>query len=82
MNAKHTDSIIIGAGLSGIGAACHLPRKIQTKPMLFLKPEQHLEIPGVCFNIQESVPIRVCTLLAIPLKHGRIKSRSLTGLLF
>ena len=35
MNKKHTDSIIIGAGLSGIGAACHLPRKIQTKPLLF-----------------------------------------------
>ncbi len=27
MNAKHTDSIIIGAGLSAMVAACHLSRK-------------------------------------------------------
>jgi hypothetical protein len=33
MNTNHID-IIIGAGLSGIGAACHLSRKIR-KPMLF-----------------------------------------------
>lgn len=35
MNKKHTDSIIIGVELSGIGAARHLSRKIQTKSMLF-----------------------------------------------
>jgi cation diffusion facilitator CzcD-associated flavoprotein CzcO len=27
MNTNHIDIIIIGAGLSGIGAACHLSRK-------------------------------------------------------
>ena len=27
MNNTHKDIIIIGAGLSGIGAACHLSRK-------------------------------------------------------
>jgi monooxygenase len=37
MNKKHTDSIIIGAGLSAIGAACHLSRKNPDKTYVILK---------------------------------------------
>jgi monooxygenase len=37
MNGTHSDIIIIGAGLSGIGAACHLSRKNPNKTYLILE---------------------------------------------
>ena len=44
MNSKRTDIIIIGAGLSGIGAACHLRRKNPEKTFIIL--ESRAEIGG------------------------------------
>ena len=44
MSSKYTDIIIIGAGLSGIGAACHLHRKNNTKTYTIL--EARSEIGG------------------------------------
>jgi cation diffusion facilitator CzcD-associated flavoprotein CzcO len=44
MNTNHIDIIIIGAGLSGIGAACHLSRKIQ-KTYIIL--EARTEVGGL-----------------------------------
>jgi cation diffusion facilitator CzcD-associated flavoprotein CzcO len=44
MNATHSDIIIIGAGLSGIGAACHLSRKNPDKTYLIL--EARTEVGG------------------------------------
>ncbi len=41
---KHTDIIIVGAGLSGIGAACHLERKNKQKSYRIL--ESRAEIGG------------------------------------
>jgi thioredoxin reductase len=48
----HRDIIIIGAGLSGIGAACHLYKRTPTKPILFSRPEPKLAVLGVYFNIR------------------------------
>lgn len=42
MNTKHSDIIIIGAGLSGIGAACHLSRKNPEKSYLILEARAEL----------------------------------------
>lgn len=39
---KHVDIIIIGAGLSGIGAACHLARKNPEKSYLILESRKEL----------------------------------------
>ncbi len=39
---KHTDIIIIGAGLSGIGAACHLERKNQNKSYRVLEAREEI----------------------------------------
>jgi cation diffusion facilitator CzcD-associated flavoprotein CzcO len=44
MNTNHTDIIIIGAGLSGIGAACHLSRKKPDKTYIIL--EARTEVGG------------------------------------
>lgn len=42
MNTNHTDIIIIGAGLSGIGAACHLSRKNPDKNYIILEARAEL----------------------------------------
>jgi cation diffusion facilitator CzcD-associated flavoprotein CzcO len=42
MNTTHTDIIIIGAGLSGIGAACHLSRKNSDKTYVILEARAQL----------------------------------------
>ena len=39
MQIEHTDVVIVGAGLSGIGAAYHL-----TKPVSYT----HLTLPTIC----------------------------------
>jgi ribulose 1,5-bisphosphate synthetase/thiazole synthase len=80
MNTNHTDIIII-AGLSGIGAACHLSRKIPIKPII-LEARTEVGGTGVYFNTLVFVLTLICILLAILLKHGMSKSLSLTDLLF
>lgn len=42
MNKNHTDIIIIGAGLSGIGAACHLKIKNPNKKFWILESREEL----------------------------------------
>jgi monooxygenase len=42
MNTTQTDIIIIGAGLSGIGAACHLSRKNSNKSYIILEARAEL----------------------------------------
>ncbi|RTZ03138.1 NAD(P)/FAD-dependent oxidoreductase [Flavobacterium bomense] len=42
MNTNHIDIIIIGAGLSGIGAACHLSRKNPDKNYVILEARAEL----------------------------------------
>jgi len=37
MSAKHYDIVIIGAGLSGIGTACHLARRFPNKSMAIIE---------------------------------------------
>jgi hypothetical protein len=61
MNSNHSD-IIIGAGLSGIGA---ILSRNPDKTYLILEAEPKLVAPGVYFNIQVFDPIRY-TPLAIP----------------
>jgi hypothetical protein len=63
-------AIIIGAGLSGIGAACHLSRKNPDKTY-----SRRNEVGGTwsLFQYPGIRPIPICTPLAIPLKLGKTK---------
>jgi hypothetical protein len=72
MDSNHSDIIIIGAGLSGIGGLPFVPQN-PNKTYLILELEPKLAVLGVYFNIQVS-PIPICTPLAIPLKLGKKKS--------
>ncbi|HEX5484640.1 NAD(P)/FAD-dependent oxidoreductase [Limnobacter sp.] len=42
MSNTHVDVLIIGAGLSGIGAACHLKQKCPTKQIAILERRQNI----------------------------------------
>ena len=42
MNNKYKDIIIIGAGISGIGAACHLSRKHPNKTYIILESRKEM----------------------------------------
>ena len=39
---EHADVIIVGAGLSGIGAACHLKRECPTKSLAILEGRERM----------------------------------------
>jgi cation diffusion facilitator CzcD-associated flavoprotein CzcO len=77
----HRDIIIIGAGLSGIGAACHLSQRTQTKPILFSRLEPKLAVLGVYFNIQIRSDSDMYTF-GYSFKTWEDKSRLLMDLLF
>ena len=46
MSSKHLDVIIVGAGLSGIGAAVHLQRDCPKKTYAILESRQAVPAPG------------------------------------
>ena len=47
----HFDVIIVGAGLSGIGAACHLNQHCPTLHYTVLEGRLDLVVRGICFGI-------------------------------
>jgi cation diffusion facilitator CzcD-associated flavoprotein CzcO len=71
MNTNHIDIIIIG-GLSGIGAACHLSRKID-KTYIILEARTEVGGTWIYLNTLVFVLTLICILLAILLKHGMSK---------
>jgi cation diffusion facilitator CzcD-associated flavoprotein CzcO len=72
MNTTHTDIIIIGAGLSGIGAACHLSRKTPIYVIL----EARTELGGT-WSLFKYPGIRSDSdmyTFGYSFKHGKTKS--------
>ena len=59
----HVNVIIVGAGLSGVGAAVHLRQKCPGKPSCTLleEPKTHREVLGIYFAIPASVQTLICT---------------------
>jgi ribulose 1,5-bisphosphate synthetase/thiazole synthase len=84
-NNKHkfVDVIIIGAGISGIGAACHLKKNCPKKSFLILEGKEiKLVEHGIYLSIQELDQILICILLPTNLVHGHIKIQFLMEKLF
>jgi cation diffusion facilitator CzcD-associated flavoprotein CzcO len=79
MHNTHTDIIIIGAGLSGIGAACHLSRKNPSKNYVIQKQELgwYVEFVSISWNSIRFGYVH----LGYSFKTGRPKSFA-DGLLF
>ncbi|MEI8597369.1 NAD(P)-binding protein [Vibrio sp. M60_M31a] len=49
MTAAHYDTIIIGAGLSGIGTACHLASEHPDKTLAILERRERMGGTGIYF---------------------------------
>ena len=62
MKQDYLDVIVVGAGISGIGAGAHLNTKCRTKLTQYLKEEKILAALGICLSILELGPIQICIL--------------------
>ena len=67
---KDYDVLIVGAGISGIGSACHLKNALPSKVSKYLKVGAILAGHGTYFSIQASDPIATCTLLDLASNLG------------
>ena len=61
MTQEHFDVLIIGAGLSGIGAAYHLQANCPNKKFAILEARDNIGGTWDLFGIPASVLIRICT---------------------
>mgnify|MGYP006220678019 CR=1 FL=1 len=52
MESKHFDVVVVGAGISGIGAGYYLQTKSPTNHFALLKEEKALVEHGIFFNTQ------------------------------
>ena len=62
---KQVDILIVGAGISGIGLAAHLSKHCPQRSLTSSNVVKVLAALGICLNIREFVPIRICRLLAL-----------------
>jgi glycine/D-amino acid oxidase-like deaminating enzyme len=67
---EHFDVLIVGAGLSGIGAGYHLQEKCPGKSYVILRGATASAAPGICFAIPASAPTRTCIRSAIRSNRG------------
>ena len=71
MTEHHYDLVIIGAGLSGVGVACHFTTTFPGKKYLVLESRKNLGVLGTFSNILEFALIQTCTHWGIALDHGK-----------
>ena len=77
---EHFDVLIVGAGLSGIGAACHLQTRCPDQRFAILEGARRASAaPGTCSAIRACAPIRTCTPSATRSAPGPAPRRSPTG---
>ena len=77
VRAEHHDVIVVGAGISGIGAAYHLKSSAPTEPSPFSKDAETSAARGIFSVTQEFAPIATCTPWATRSSRGRPRSPSL-----
>ena len=80
MATDHFDVMIVGAGLSGIGAAYHLQTQLpQARATPFWRAATPSAAHGICSAIPASAPIPTCTRWATPSSRGEKPRPSPTG---
>ena len=78
--AEHVDVLIVGAGLSGIGAAVHLHQKCPGKTLRrSSKGARRWAAPGISSAIRASAPTATCTRSATASNRGARRRRSPTA---
>lgn len=55
------DVLIMGAGVSGIGAAAYLRRNQPNKTFAILESRERMGVPGTCSDTPASAPTRTST---------------------
>lgn len=58
---EHVNVIIVGAGLSGVGAAAHLKKNCPGKTFTLLEGRSAVGGTWIFFDIQAFVQIAICT---------------------
>ena len=79
LGTQHVDVLIVGAGVSGIGTACHLTRKCPEKSYLVLERRPRSAAPGTCSATPASARTRTCSPSAITSAPGPRRRYSPTG---
>ena len=77
--SEHVDVLIVGAGLSGIGAAHHLQAALPARPTPSWRPATPSAAPGTCSATRACGRTRTCTHSATGSGRGRRPRRSRTG---
>ena len=61
MHAEHVDVLIVGAGISGVGAGYHLQTKCPRKTFAILEARDASAAPGTCSATRASARTRTCS---------------------
>ncbi len=67
---QHFDVLIIGAGLSGIGTACHVTAEFPDKTIALLERRSAWAAPGTCSATREFVRTPTCSPSATSSARG------------
>ena len=75
MNQNFLDVIVVGAGISGIGAGAHFNTNCPNKSYLIFEGRENFGVLGIYSNIQESDQIQICTLLGFLSNRGTTENQ-------
>ena len=76
---EHVDVVIVGAGLSGVGAACHLTRRLPDKSFVVLSPARTMGAHGTSSATRGSGPTPTCSPWVTRSNRGPHRKRSPTA---
>ena len=71
--AEHLDVLVVGAGMSGVGAGRYLRTEHPQRPSPSLRPGRRPVAPGTCFDTRASARTPTCTPSATSSSRGGTK---------